>query len=153
MFALLLLVAGADPAPVFTVENKTPPRFVVENKLPMGGKYDPYKMDYPAFHEWVKKGGRGILTVGGTDKWVGTYQNHCHVASGFGGFADGEYDCRLENGRPVMSLVSTASAPAVAPATFSAAGGCGCSAGYNCGASFCKAHGGTGCPASCPIKK
>lgn len=31
--------------------------------------------------------------------------------------------------------------------------GCGCSRGFNCSASFCKANGGSGCPSSCPINK
>jgi hypothetical protein len=31
--------------------------------------------------------------------------------------------------------------------------GCGCTASTNCGASFCKANGGGGCPSTCPIKK
>lgn len=30
--------------------------------------------------------------------------------------------------------------------------GCGCTASTNCGASFCKSKGGTGCPQSCPVK-
>lgn len=48
------------------------------------------------------------------------------------------------------------SVPAVAPGPFRmdtpAASGCGCTASANCGASFCKGRGGTGCPASCPVK-
>jgi hypothetical protein len=44
-------------------------------------------------------------------------------------------------------------APAVAPPTFRQPGGCGCTTAANCGASFCKSHGGTGCPASCPVKQ
>lgn len=43
-------------------------------------------------------------------------------------------------------------APGVAAPIFPS-GGCGCSAGANCGAAFCKSHGGPGCPASCPVKK
>lgn len=39
------------------------------------------------------------------------------------------------------------------PTTSSFRGGCGCQSGYNCGASFCKARGGSGCPESCPVKK
>lgn len=30
--------------------------------------------------------------------------------------------------------------------------GCGCSTGNTCGAGFCKANGGSGCPVSCPVK-
>ena len=36
--------------------------------------------------------------------------------------------------------------------TFPSASGCGCVPGHNCGASFCKSHGGPGCPQSCPVK-
>ncbi len=46
-------------------------------------------------------------------------------------------------------------APAVAApkgSTFPTAG-CGCTANANCGASFCKSRGGTGCPQSCPVKQ
>lgn len=32
------------------------------------------------------------------------------------------------------------------------ASGCGCVPGGTCGASFCRANGGTGCPESCPVK-
>lgn len=39
------------------------------------------------------------------------------------------------------------------PATSSFRNGCGCQPGHNCGASFCKARGGSGCPESCPVKK
>lgn len=38
------------------------------------------------------------------------------------------------------------------PAKQSTSNGCGCTASANCGASFCKSKGGTGCPASCPVK-
>jgi hypothetical protein len=38
------------------------------------------------------------------------------------------------------------------PAAPRATSGCGCTASVNCGAPFCKSQGGTGCPASCPVK-
>jgi hypothetical protein len=60
-------------------------------------KQDPYRMEYPAFHAWIRSGGRGVLVVGITDRYVGSYETHCWVPSGFGGLRDGEYDCFGKN--------------------------------------------------------
>ena len=69
-----------------------------------GTKYDPYKIvKYAEFHTWVKGGGRGVLVVGVKDRYVGTYETHCWVPSGFGGLRDGEYDCFYADGDNRMS--------------------------------------------------
>lgn len=149
--SVALLGTGAEPAPQFTVTNRCvqEPKFTVENKT----AYDPYGVSYEKLREHVLRGHRGILTVGGTDRHVGTYQTHAHVPSGFHGIADGEYECYLENGKAMMRPV--ASAQGVAPVKSKSEakpGGCGCTASRNCGAAFCKSKGGTGCPQSCPVK-
>jgi hypothetical protein len=73
--------------------------------------FDPYGFpSYEKFLESVKLGIGGVLSIGITDRWVGKYQTHYRVESGFGGFPDGEYDCWLQNGKPVMRLHPT-SAP------------------------------------------
>jgi hypothetical protein len=66
-------------------------------------KQDPYRMEYAAFHAWIRGGGRGVLVVGIPDRYVGGYETHCWVPSGFGGLRDGEYDCKVLNGNCVMT--------------------------------------------------
>lgn len=71
-------------------------------------KYDPYGFNtYREFLEHVTRVGAyfashggendriiiGVLYVGVEDESVGTYQPHYRVKSGFGGMADGVYDC------------------------------------------------------------
>lgn len=54
------------------------------------------------------------------------------------------------NGGPwLLRPIPATTAPGVTAASL---GGCGCTASANCGASFCKSRGGTGCPTSCPVK-
>jgi hypothetical protein len=101
VFAFLVLVCGAEPAPAFTVENKIPSAFVVVNKVKDANR-DPYGVkDYTEFYKQVEIG-PGVLVVGIPDRFVGTYWVHCRVPSGFGGLADGEYLCKLEGGRHVI---------------------------------------------------
>lgn len=155
LVALLFGVSGVQAQ--FVVVNKTHPTpqfVVVNNKTNTSKTYDAYGMDYSTFHQHILRNGDGILVVGGVDRHIGTSQTHCHVASGFGGFSDGEYTCRLERGIPSMTKVNDVlgvTSPTVkSPPTKN---GCGCEPSANCGAPFCKSRGGTGCPESCPVKK
>lgn len=109
---LLILTAEVLVAapPQFRVENKCPATFTVTNAIPVQQTpSDPYGVpDYAAFRARITGNVRGVLVVGVPDRFVGGYQFHCRVASGFAGLADGEYDCWEENGRPVMQLRSAA---------------------------------------------
>ena len=65
--------------------------------------YDPYGHGtYESFRKAVEAGGKGILIVGIADKYVGGSTVHCWVKTGWEGFADGEYDCFILNGKAVM---------------------------------------------------
>lgn len=67
------------------------------------GPGDPYGFkDYKDFYTHVERGGKGVLVVGIPDKYVGGYLRHCRVESGFGGLADGEYECWKEGGKPIL---------------------------------------------------
>lgn len=116
---MLLWACGAFGAePEFTVINKTTPQvaFTVVNKAtPAVSKYDPYKMEYREFYVWIGSGGRGVLVVGIPDRYVGGYENHCWVPSGFAGLKDGEYDCF---GKNEMTPRKSAAPAVAAPGPF-----------------------------------
>lgn len=125
----LLATRYAPAPPAFTVENRATPTFTVKNTAtptPKSSRYDPYGFaDYGEFLKAVTRAGRHkgrfVLVVGGKDRYVGTYQEHCRVPSGFRGLADGEYDAYLLNGVPVLELRPT---PGVsAPPPFAPPGG------------------------------
>lgn len=70
-----------------------------------GASGDPYGYaNYSDFLEQIKVGIRGVLVIGIADQWVATYKMHCRVESGFGGLANGEYDCWMQDGKAVMEL-------------------------------------------------
>jgi hypothetical protein len=101
MFTVILLASSMGAPPQFSGENKIP-CFTGENKMSPG---DPYLVEsYADFYRQVEGGVKGILIVGVKDRYVQTYQIRCVVPSGFSGFADGEYDCYLENGQNTMKL-------------------------------------------------
>lgn len=84
--------------------------------------YDPYHITYDEMYDRIAKKQlrKGIVLVGVADRYVESYQVHTVVPSGFGGFADGEYECFLYNGVPAMQLreaVSPKASPFTMPAT------------------------------------
>lgn len=115
-----LFTAGAfgAEAPAQAPPIQAPP--VVRNTPSARTQYDPYRFDtYAEFRDMIVRTGEwyyrhdeytpvlGALFVGVPDTAVGTYELHCRVPSGFGGLADGVYDCRYnpaDPANPVMEL-------------------------------------------------
>jgi hypothetical protein len=113
-FLLLSLATGAPPDDELARAAVAVEVAKLSLRAPGPGiKQDPYRMEYAAFHAWIRDGGRGVLVVGIPDRYVGSYETHCWVPSGFGGLRNGEWDCFGKN--EMTPRKSASAAPEVAP--------------------------------------
>lgn len=84
--------------------------------------YDPYRLaSYQAVMDAVSAGLTVRMYIRVPDMSIGSYRHHYHT-DGFPEATAGAYDCRLENGSPVMRPVATvvAAQPTSAPVYFTA---------------------------------
>lgn len=84
--------------------------------------YDPYRLvSYQAVMDAVSAGQTVRMYIRVPDMSIGSYRPHYHT-DGFPEETAGAYDCRLENGSPVMRPVTTvvAAQPTSAPVHFTA---------------------------------
>lgn len=125
LHVVLFLAAVADAAPPTEAEKERERvRVAIEIARarapvivpPKSDPGDPLRIDdYAAFVARIRTGQRGVLVVGIPDKWAQSYQLHCHVESGFGGLADGDWDAWLDSrtNTPVLQPRKAAKTPEV----------------------------------------